>query len=74
MITVAYISGDPGAEVTYVGPIGTRHCDIDKLVRRLQSKAEEELVFIYEAGPYGYLCHVQFYEGLGGEAPTGLLD
>jgi transposase len=53
MITVAYVSGDPGAEVTYVGPIGTRHCDIDKLVRRLQSKAAE-LIFVYEAGPCGY--------------------
>jgi hypothetical protein len=38
MITVAYVSGHPGAAVTHVGPIGTRHCDIDKLVRRLQSR------------------------------------
>jgi hypothetical protein len=35
MITVAYVSSDPEAEVTYVGPIGTRHCDIDKLIRRV---------------------------------------
>jgi transposase len=53
MITVAYVSSDPGAEVTYVGPIGSRHCDMDKLVRRLQSKAAE-LIFVYEAGPCGY--------------------
>ncbi len=52
-ISVAYVFNDPGAEVTYVGPIGTRQCDIDKLVRRLQSKAKR-LAFVYEAGPCGY--------------------
>jgi len=35
----------------FVGAIGTRHSDIDKLVRRLQSKAAQ-LVFAYEAGPF----------------------
>jgi transposase len=43
-------------EPTYVGRIGTRQADIDKLVRRLQSKAPE-LVFAYEAGPCGYVLH-----------------
>jgi transposase len=37
----------------FVGAIGTRQADIDKLIRRLQSKAAE-LVFVYEAGPCGY--------------------
>jgi transposase len=33
--------------------MGTRQCDLDKLVRRLQAKARH-LVFAYEAGPCGY--------------------
>jgi len=37
-----------GAEVTYLGTIGTRHIDIDQLVRTLQSKAKH-LVVVYEA-------------------------
>ena len=52
-ISIAYVLNDPGAEVTYVGPIGTRQCDIDKLIRRMQSKARRA-VFVYEAGPCGY--------------------
>lgn len=52
-IAVAYALSEPGAEAVFVGPLGTRQCDIDKLVRRLQSKAPH-LVFAYEAGPCGY--------------------
>jgi len=55
-ISVAYASEDRNAEVCFVGPIGTRQCDIDKLVRRLHSKASR-LVFAYEAGPCGYVLH-----------------
>ena len=33
--------------------IGTRQCDIDKLIRKLESKGAT-LVFAYEAGPCGY--------------------
>jgi len=33
-----------GAEVTYLGTIGTRHIDIDQLVRTLQSKAKHLVV------------------------------
>jgi hypothetical protein len=40
----------------FVGAIGTRHADIDKLVRRLRSKGAG-LVFAYEAGPCGYGLH-----------------
>jgi transposase len=36
-IAVAYAPEDRGAEVVSLGAIGTRQCDIDKLVRRLQS-------------------------------------
>ena len=52
-ISVAYVPVDRAAEVTYVGRIGTRPADVDKLVRRLQAKADR-LVFAYEAGPCGY--------------------
>jgi transposase len=52
-IAVAYVAQDHGAEVTYLGAIGTRQCDIDQLVRKMQSKASH-LIFVYEAGPCGY--------------------
>ena len=52
-ISVAYAPELRTADVIYVGHIGPRTCDIDKLVRRLQSKAKR-LVFTYEAGPCGY--------------------
>ena len=52
-IAVAYVAQEPGAEVTYFGTIGTRQCDIDTLIRKMQSKAQH-LIFIYEAGPCGY--------------------
>jgi len=52
-IAVAYAPEDRGAEVVSLGTIGTRQCDIDKLIRTLQSKGAA-LVFVYEAGPCGY--------------------
>src|SRR5215471_1370148 len=52
-IAVAYVAQDHGAEVISLGTIGTRQCDIDKLLRHLQSKGQQ-LVFVYEAGPCGY--------------------
>jgi transposase len=52
-ITVAYVAKEHDAELIYLGPIGTRQCDSDQLVRKLQSKAKR-LVFVYEAGPCGY--------------------
>jgi transposase len=52
-ISVAYVPDDRQAEVTFVGPIGTREGDIDKLIRRLRTKAKQ-IVFAYEAGPSGY--------------------
>src|SRR2546425_8904680 len=51
-IAVAYVSKDHDAEVVYLGPIGTRPCDSDQRVRKLQSTAKH-LVFVYEAGPCG---------------------
>jgi transposase len=52
-IAVAYVAQDHHAEVVSLGNIGTRQCDIDQLIRRLQSKSPH-LVFVYEAGPCGY--------------------
>lgn len=52
-IAVAYAPEERGAEVIYLGPIGTRQCDIDKMIRQLHSKAPC-LLFVYEAGPCGY--------------------
>jgi transposase len=52
-IAVAYVAKDHDADVIYLGTIGTRHVDIDHLIRKLQSKAKH-LVFVYEAGPCGY--------------------
>jgi transposase len=51
-IAVAYAAKDYGADVVSLGSIGTRQCDLDTLVRQLQSKAKR-LVFGYEAGPCG---------------------
>ena len=52
-ITVACAPEGRDAEVRVHGTIGTRHADIDKLLRRLQSQSAV-LVFAYEAGPCGY--------------------
>ena len=53
-IAVAYAPDDRGAEVVSLGPIGTRQSDIDTLIRKLHSKGPATLVFVYEAGPWGY--------------------
>ena len=52
-IAVAYAPEERGTEVVSLGAIGTRQCDIDKLIRKLQAKGAP-LVFVYEAGPCGY--------------------
>src|SRR5881396_246059 len=52
-IAVAYAPEERGAEVVSLGSIGTRQCDIDTLMRKLQTKGAT-LVFVYEAGPCGY--------------------
>ena len=55
-IAVAYAQANCSDPPVFVGSIGTRQGDIDKLIRRLQSKASR-LVFAYEAGPCGYVLH-----------------
>jgi transposase len=52
-IAVAYVAQDRQAEVIFMGTIGPRQCDIDKLIRKLQAKGKT-LPFVYEAGPCGY--------------------
>jgi transposase len=52
-IAVAYVAQDHGAEVMYLGAIGTRQGDIDQLIRKMPSKATH-LIFVDEAGPCGY--------------------
>jgi transposase len=38
-IAVAYVAKDPSSELVFLGAIGTRQCDIDQLIRKLQSKS-----------------------------------
>jgi transposase len=52
-IAVAYVAKDHDAAVVFLGAIGSRQCDIEQLIRKLQSKSKH-LVFVYEAGPCGY--------------------
>jgi transposase len=49
---VAYVAKAHDAEVVFLGTIGTRHGDIDQLLRKRPSKANQ-LIFVYEAGPCG---------------------
>jgi len=55
-ISVAHAEAGRTDPPHFVGAIGTRQADIDKLVRRLRSDAGR-LVFAYEAGPCGYVLH-----------------
>jgi transposase len=52
-IAVAYVAEEREAEVVFLGTIGTRQCDLDKVIRKLQSKGKT-LHLVYEAGPCGY--------------------
>ncbi len=52
-IAVAHAQGQSAAPPVFVGAIGPRQVDLDKLIRRLEAR-HPELVFAYEAGPCGY--------------------
>jgi transposase len=52
-IAVAHAQGDRAEPPVFVGAIGTRHADLDQLIRQLRGKASEVHV-AYEAGPCGY--------------------
>ena len=49
---VASVAQAHGAEVLSLGTLGTRQCDIDKLIRQLRSTSQQ-LGFVSEAGPCG---------------------
>ena len=51
-IAGASVAQDHGAEVPYLGTIGTRQCDSDHLIRKMPSKAKH-LIFVYEVGSCG---------------------
>jgi transposase len=52
-IAVAYVAEEREAEVVFLGTIGTRQGDIDKVIRKLQAKGKA-LHLVYEAEPCGY--------------------
>ena len=55
-IAMAYIAQEHHAEVVFLGTIGTRQCDSDHLMRKMQSTSTH-LIFVSEAGSCGYwLC------------------
>jgi transposase len=58
-ITVAYAIGM--GDVELLGKIGTTKADIDRLCRRLQSKARH-ICIVYEAGPCGYGLYRQLVQ------------
>jgi transposase len=51
-IAVASVAKHHDAAVIYLGSLGTRHGDLEHLIRKRQSKAPH-LVFVDEAGPCG---------------------
>jgi len=53
---VAYAQGQSADPPVFLGTVGTRHADLDTLIRRRQAKTPA-LVFAYEAGPSGYHLH-----------------
>ena len=52
-LAVASVAQDHGAEVTFLGTLGTRQCAIAHLVRKMPSKAKHRRC-VYAAGPCGY--------------------
>jgi hypothetical protein len=51
-MAVAYVAQEHEAEVISLGTVGTRHADIDPLVRKRHATAKR-LVFVDAAGPCG---------------------
>jgi transposase len=52
-IAVASVAEDLPQAVVFLRAMGIRQCDIDQLIRTLQSKSQH-LVFVYMASPCGY--------------------
>ena len=55
-IAVAHAQGHCSDPPVFVGSIGTRQADLDKLIRRRHTRTSH-LVFAYEAGPCGDVLH-----------------
>ena len=55
-IAVAHAAGGSPEPPVFVGAIGPCQADLDKMIRRLQTKTPD-LVFADEAGPCGYALH-----------------
>ena len=55
-IAVAHALGQCADPPVFLGEIGTRQADLDKLIRRLEAKTPA-LVFASEAGPCGDGLH-----------------
>src|SRR5437899_3331690 len=70
-IAVAYAPEDRGAEVASLGSIGTRQCDIDTLIRKLQSKGAT-LVFVSEARSARCSRHKRAWRSAMGESSKTL--
>lgn len=51
-MAVADVAQAHGAEVTSLGTLGTRPCDLDTLIRTMPSQAKPRRC-VYEAGPWG---------------------
>jgi transposase len=51
-VAVADVAHEHGAEVTDLGTIGTRPCDLDHFIRKMPSKAKQ-LILVDAAGPCG---------------------
>ena len=64
-IAVAHARGQSADPPVFVGQIGSRQMDLDKLIRRLTTQAPS-VVFAYEAGPCGYGLH-RYLTGRGFE-------
>jgi transposase len=69
-IAVAHAAGGGAEPPVFVGAIGPRQADLDRLIHRLQGKASA-LSFAYEAGPCGYGLH-RYLTGKG--LVTRLID
>jgi transposase len=52
-IAVASVAPACSLEVVFLGTMGTRHCDIEHLIRKLRPTSPL-LVLAYDAGPCGY--------------------
>lgn len=54
---VVALADNQGGEVRQYGSIGGTTSALDSLIRKLQSRGKQHLVFVYEAGPCGYVVY-----------------